>query len=106
MTDEKRLPRGPQGAQGERGPQGARGLSAPVRRAIIFLVLLTLFASGINLFWTAHTVRQNNHAKCGVIGVIASLPVPSGDITSGARRFDLQLEAAFAQRGRELGCGG
>ena len=80
------------------------GLSPAVRRAIVFLVLLTLCASAVNLLWTAYVVRQNNHAKCGVVETIASLPVPSGDITTGARQFDLQLEAAFAERGRELGC--
>lgn len=91
---------GPRGATGPPGP----GLPLATRRAIIYLVALTLFASGINLFWTAYLVNKQNHAKCGVVETIASLPVPSGQITEGARGFDLELEAAFAKRGQELGC--
>ena len=75
-----------------------------IRRSVVFLVLLTLFASGVNLFWTAHLVNSDRHGKCGTVLAIASLPVPSRDITPGAHRFDQSLTEAFADRARELGC--
>ena len=110
----ERLPRGPKGDRGERGIQGEhgdrgqrgeRGLSPATRRAVVFLVGLTLFASGVNLFWTAYLVRQANRAKCSTVLSLASIPVPAAQITAGARRFDIQLEAAFTKRAAALGCG-
>jgi hypothetical protein len=80
-------------------------LSPAVRRAVVYLVTLTLLASAASLFWTAYAVRVNNHDRCSTVLQVANLHVPSGDITTGARRFDMELTGAFRQRAREIGCG-
>lgn len=80
-------------------------MNKATRRAVVFLFAMTLFASGVNLFWTAHLVQQASHAKCATVLTLARIPVPARIITPGARRFDLALTQAFAARARQLGCG-
>jgi hypothetical protein len=45
--------------------------------AIVYLVALTLFASGVNLLWTAYEVRQSHHAWCSTLRLLTATPVPS-----------------------------
>lgn len=120
-------PQGRQGNQGNRGEQGAAGLSRSVRRALVYLFVLSAAFGGFNLFWTAHSVgasqsaiqaaqhrEQVSQQRAGVIlgeklcttfGALAALKPPAGNPrTNPSRAFDDDLHAKLDQLGTDLGC--
>lgn len=116
-----------QGPRGPQGEQGAAGLSRSVRRALVFLFVLSVALGGLNLFWSAHeanstrTAIQNEHAReqaaqqragvilgeklCTTFGRLAALKPPPGDPATNPSRAYLQAQHdTLAQLGTDLGC--
>ena len=97
-------PRGLQGNQGERGAQGRAGLSAPVRRALVFLFVLSVVLAGANMLWTAYEVRASNQARCASVLADATIPLPRLSAGSVSREWEAVFEANARQRAKQLGC--
>ena len=93
---------GLRGEQGERGERGASGLSRPVRRALVYLFVLSVGLALANLLWTAHVVQAGNQSRCGAVVADATIPLPpQGD---PARAWAAAFEAIARQRATQLGC--
>ncbi len=122
-----RGPRGQQGNQGNQGERGAAGLSVPVRRALVWLFVLSVILAGANLLWTAHEVHASQAAiqagyireqaaqkrqgtilgvkLCTTFGRLAALKPPAGNPkTNPSRAFEDNLHATLDQLGTDLGC--
>lgn len=120
------------GAQGPRGPQGepgAAGLSAPVRRALVFLFALAVILAGLNLTWTAYEVHASRDAiqaaqhreqlaaqqagqaveakLCKSLGKLAALPPPPGDPAANpSRAWEQAFHAILDELGPDISCPG
>ncbi len=97
---------GETGQQGERGETGAPGLSRATRRAVVFLVTLSLLLAAANMLWTAHVVNAGNQQRCASIEADATIPVPQPVAGNPSREFDAKYEAIERHRARQLHCAG
>jgi hypothetical protein len=116
---------GPRGDKGAQGPKGDKGepLSAALRRAIAYLLVLAIALSAANLAWTKHEVDANNAAQaaqqaaarrqgehvvrllCTSFGNIADLKPPPGSAAANpSRAYEQQLHVRLDQLGADLGC--
>ena len=116
-------PRGRQGNQGNRGERGAPGLSAPIRRALVWLFALSVILAGANLLWTAHEVHASQASQqqqnadrqrqgqvierklCTTLGRLTALKPPPGPAAANpSRAYEQELHATLAQLGPDIGC--
>lgn len=116
-------PRGRQGNQGNRGERGTTGLSISVRRALVYMFMLSVILAGANLLWTAYAVRASQASQvreeaaqqrqgqaigkklCTTLGRLAALKPPGGPPSANpARAYEDDLHATLSQLGPDIGC--
>lgn len=119
---------GPRGQRGERGEQGKAGANGPrlprgVAYAVVFLFVLTLALTGVNLLFTAHEVNRvraqfaaqaavSRHQGelveqklCTSFGRLAALRPPPGNPKQNPSRAYLQDQhTRLDELGTDLGC--
>lgn len=100
--------KGERGEQGRQGEQGKRGqsLNRATRRALGFLLTVSLLIGAINLYWTSYVVRGNNQEKCATVQQLAHIPIPRPIAGNPSREFAAATERVYRARARELGCAG
>jgi hypothetical protein len=111
-----RGPQGRQGNQGNRGEQGTTGLSAPVRRALVFMFALAVVLAAFGLFWINHAVHDSQAAQqrqgqmieqklCATFGKLAALKPPAGSAARNpSRAYEAELHVTLVELGTDLGC--
>ena len=117
--------KGDTGPAGQKGDAGEKGRSLPpsIRRAIVYLCLLSLLLSGVGLFWSSHEVHVNQAAQrteqaqqrkqgertltllCTTFGELAAnKPPPGNPQTNPSRAYDDRQHVILDQLGADLGC--
>jgi hypothetical protein len=101
---ERTAPQGPGGDQDERGEAG---LSRAVRRAVVFLFVLSVLLGATSLLFTSYEVRASDHKFCAVIQgfTIVPVPEPADPRANPSRETDYLWYVKFIDLGRNLGCG-
>lgn len=123
VGDERLAVQGPRGPQGNRGEQGTAGLSAPVRRALVFMFALFILLVAANFLWSARqqdAYEANLHREhaahvrssqlvidklCLTFGKLGSLTPPPGDpVKNPSRAYEQEQHDTLVQLGTDLGC--
>lgn len=98
-------------------------LSIPVRRALVYLFVLSTLLAGANFLWSAHQQNayeaslraahaarqrandQTTRELCLTFGKLAALEPPAGSpSTNPSRAYEQHLHATLVQFGADLGC--
>jgi hypothetical protein len=103
------LARGPKGEQGTRGDKGDRGqrgegMTRGTRRAVVFLLAITVALSAASILFTVSYVNSSNRKFCEVISGIVPVPRPADPAANPSRETDYEQYARFVRLGRSLGC--
>ena len=111
--------------RGEKGDKGDAGLSAQVRRAIVFLFVLAVMLAAIGLIAVVREqgtlaaqqkalavqqkeltrqARAGDRQRCASIALIVDIPIPVPLAGNPSRQAWAAFEGVERMRGRELGC--
>jgi hypothetical protein len=97
------------GERGETGKQGPRGepLTPALRKAVIFLFLLSFTLAGTALFVASHEIGVSARKWCATLDLLTARPVPrpADPAANPSRENAYVFYADISDLRRQFGCG-